>query len=157
MPSKWEVVVLSTASRAVTRMARCIRVACMRSCTRCIWPSSRSAIPQGVVAKCMLDAMKGRPCMTSFQEVQPELGRHCCWRFVVANAHVDRQKSGKDTTCMMLAHEAATAGRTCKRLLQGLAGLQQLIACSKNIAFKRRMPYMPGQPVAKETRCPLCR
>ena len=28
---------------------------------------------------------------------------------------------------------------------------------NKNIAFKRRMPYMPGQPIARDTRCPLCR
>ena len=28
---------------------------------------------------------------------------------------------------------------------------------NKNIAFQRRMPYMPGQPIAKDTRCPLCR
>ncbi len=28
---------------------------------------------------------------------------------------------------------------------------------NKNIAFKRRMPYMPGQPIARDTGCPLCR
>ncbi len=30
---------------------------------------------------------------------------------------------------------------------------------NKNIAFKRLMPYMPGQPIARDTRprCPLCR
>ncbi len=27
----------------------------------------------------------------------------------------------------------------------------------KNIAFKRRMSYMPGQSIARDTRCPLCR
>ena len=25
------------------------------------------------------------------------------------------------------------------------------------IAFKRHMSYMPGQPIARDTRCPLCR
>ena len=28
---------------------------------------------------------------------------------------------------------------------------------NKNIAFKRRMSYMPGQPIARDTRCSLCR
>jgi len=28
---------------------------------------------------------------------------------------------------------------------------------NKNMAFKRRMSYMPGQPIARDTRCPLCR
>ena len=28
---------------------------------------------------------------------------------------------------------------------------------NKNIAFKRRMSYMPGQAIARDTRCPLCR
>ncbi len=28
---------------------------------------------------------------------------------------------------------------------------------NKNTTFKRRVPYMPGQPIARDTRCPLCR
>ncbi len=28
---------------------------------------------------------------------------------------------------------------------------------NKNIAFKRRMSYMPGQPIARDAQCPLCR
>ncbi len=28
---------------------------------------------------------------------------------------------------------------------------------NKKIAFKRHMSYMPGQPIARDTRCPLCR
>ncbi len=28
---------------------------------------------------------------------------------------------------------------------------------NKNMAFKRHVPYMPGQPITRDTRCPLCR
>ena len=28
---------------------------------------------------------------------------------------------------------------------------------NKNIAFKRHISYMPGQPIARDTRCPLCK
>ena len=44
-----------------------------------------------------------------FHDVQHALGHHCCWRFALSDAHVEHQRSGKDTACMMLEHEAATA------------------------------------------------